>query len=281
MEGLEASLVRLSALEFSGRIDSEYYQKLFLELEATVAGGPSSRLGTLAEFLIGPFGSSFTVENYVEERVYRYIRGKDVKPLTLKDNDNVYMAEEDFGRLIKYALREDDVLVSVVGTIGNAALVTPRDLPAVFSCKNSVIRTSSLNPAYLTVYLNCKFGSSLMLRKERGAIQKGLNLDDLKDVIVAAPSSSIQIAIESAFRRSLALSQQAKSAIMHAENLLLRDLGLSDWMPPEPLSYSANVSDVFRAGRLDARFFAPRIQVLLDILGRDGRLLRHLGACCT
>ena len=42
-----------------------------------------------------------------------------------------------------------------------------------------------------------------------------------------------------------------------AEQLLIRSLGLGNWKPPEPLSYVASSADAFRAGRLDAQFFAP------------------------
>ena len=53
----------------------------------------------------------------------------------------------------------------------------------------------------------------------------------------------------------------------------LQALGLADWTPPEPLSYTARASSAIAAERMDARFFAPRIQVLLDILNRDGRVV--------
>lgn len=278
MGGLEASLVSKSTLEFSGRIDSEYYQKKFLKLEAEVQAKACVPMGDAADFLIGPFGSAFTVDNYTDVEDYRYIRGKDVKPLTLMDNDNVFMPEHDYRRLERYALREDDVMVSVVGTIGNAALVTDKDLPAVFSCKSSVVRPETLNPVFLTVYLNCRHGRNLTLRKERGAILKGLNLDDLKDVLVFEPSHDFQRIIEQAFRAALNLTEQSKGLQVEAEETLLAALGLADWKPPEPLSYSARASDAFAAGRLDARFFAPRIQALLDILGRDGRSLGDLAA---
>ena len=45
------------------------------------------------------------------------------------------MDGEDFNRLSKYSLKADDILVSVVGTLGNACIVSEKDLPAVFSCK--------------------------------------------------------------------------------------------------------------------------------------------------
>ncbi|MBY5976153.1 hypothetical protein KUV39_05825 [Phaeobacter italicus] len=278
MEGLEVSFVSNNSLEYSGRIDAEYYRKEFLELEEAVLSRNGVELGSLADFLIGPFGSAFTVDNYTDDASYRYIRGKDVKPLTLMDNDNVFMPETDYYRLRRYALREDDVMVSVVGTLGNAALVTPKDLPAVFSCKSSVVRPDSLNPVYLTAYLNCRYGRGLLLRKERGAIQKGLNLDDLRDVLVFEPSEGSQINIERAFRAALSLQERSKSLLGAAEKKLLDALGLADWTPPEPLTYTARAENVFASGRFDARFFAPRIQVLLDLISVDGRTVGDVAA---
>lgn len=52
---------------------------------------------------------------------------------------------------------------------------------------------------------------------------------------------------------------------------MLSALGLADWTPPEPLVYTARASDALTSKRLDARFFAPRIQALLDLLSVDGR----------
>lgn len=210
-------------------------------------------MGDAADFLIGPFGSAFTVNNYTDVEDYRYIRGKDVKPLMLMDNDNVFMPEADYRRLERYALREDDVMISVVGTIGNAALVTAKDLPAIFSCKSSVVRPEKLNPVFLTVYLNCRHGRNLTLRKERGAIQKGLNLDDLKDVLVFEPSQGFQCVVEQTFRGALDLTEQSKGLQEQAEETLLEALGLADWTPPEPLSYSARSSDALAVWRTSGR----------------------------
>ena len=266
----------IKELEFSGRIDAEYYRPEMLAYESTVQQKLSVKMGAAADFLIGPFGSSFTVENYTDDRSYRYIRGKDVKPLTLMDNDNVYMPEADYTRLKRYALREDDILVSVVGTLGNSAIVTKESLPAIFSCKSTVVRPKSLNPKYLTVYLNCEYGSKLLARKERGVIQTGLNLDDLKDLPVFQPSIEFQSRIADAFEESLKQVDLGKAKQAEAETALLSALGLAGWTPPEPLSYTARAADALSAARLDAQFYAPRIRALLDVLGRDGRSLSDI-----
>ena len=224
MDGLELSEVNLLNLEYSFRFDAEYYKPTMLYYESIIENHSGSKLlSDCADFLIGPFGSAFTVDNYTEDRTYRYIRGKDVKPLQLMDNDNVYMPESDYNRLIRYALKENDILVSVVGTIGNAALVMNKDLPGIFSCKSTVVRVRGIQAPYLLAYLNCKFGQSLLLRKERGAVQKGLNLDDLKTLNVFIPNDPnefFQSEISKLFVTSCELLAKSKEIYKEAEELL-------------------------------------------------------------
>ena len=64
--------------------------------------------------------SSYDTSLYVEQSNYRYIRGQDVKPFLLQDTSPRYMEERDFNRLNKYALATNDILISVVGTLGKA-----------------------------------------------------------------------------------------------------------------------------------------------------------------
>lgn len=59
------------------------------------------------------------------------------------------MTEMDFNRLKKYALSENDILISVVGTLGNACIIQKDELPAIFSCKSTAIKTSGCDPFYL------------------------------------------------------------------------------------------------------------------------------------
>ena len=65
----------------------------------------------------------------------------------------------------------NDILISVVGTLGNACIVQKEEIPAIFSCKSTVIKAKRVDPFYLLSYLNSKYGKTLLLRKERGAIR--------------------------------------------------------------------------------------------------------------
>lgn len=68
----------------------------------------------------------------------------------------------------------------------------------------------------------------------------------------------------------------SNSSLAEAQNALLDALGLVGWTPPEPLHYTAKSSEAFASKRLDARYFAPRIQALLDLLTVDGRTVRDV-----
>jgi restriction endonuclease S subunit len=267
LEGLEISEVLLSDLEYSGRLDAEYYRPEFLSNEGLLRARNGRPLSSLSDFLIGPFGSAFTVENYTEDKSYRYIRGKDVKQMCLMDDDNVYMPKVDFERLSKYALRENDILVSVVGTLGNAAIVEEEHTPAIFSCKCTVLRTYGIRSHYLLAYLNSKYGRSLLLRKERGAIQKGLNLDDLKTLDVYVAGKELQEAIEQLYYESIEKKKCSKSTYAQAEALLLNTLCMAGFSPStEGINIKSFKESFAATGRLDAEAYQPKYDQLRDIL---------------
>jgi len=147
------------------------------------------------KFITGPFGSEFNTENYVSDGKHRYVRGKDVKDFFLTDEDNVYIPPKDYDRLKKYSLNVGDILVSVVGTPGIAAIVDKAVPPAIFSCKSTTYRTQAINPFYFIAYLNSTYGRKLLERSVRGAVQTGLNIDDLRDLPVYVPSVESQTLI--------------------------------------------------------------------------------------
>jgi hypothetical protein len=65
----------------------------------------------------------------------------------------------------------------------------------------------------------------------------------------------------------------AETALSRAEKELLNSLGLSNWQPPQPLSYVRSSRDACAAGRLDAEYFAPRVIELLRYLRKGNRRL--------
>ena len=225
------SIIKKSELEGAHRLDAEYYQPEYLESERIIKLSSSYKLWRDIEgkFITGPFGSEFNVENYIVDGHYRYVRGKDVKEFFLLDNDNVYIPEKDFARLKKYALDMGDILISVVGTLGNTVLIDKDNLPAIFSCKSTAFRTKIIDPHYFVAYLNCKYGRGFLERSVRGTVQAGLNINDLKDLVVYIPTIQEQTAIGSMVKNARNELENSKSLYSQAENLLLEELGLTNF----------------------------------------------------
>lgn len=267
LDGLEIQEILYSKLEFTRRMDSEYYKKIYTDYEDKIYQRANDKLKNKANFLIGPFGSAYDTSNYTEVLGYRYVRGQDVKPFVLKDTEPRYMTKEDYERLKKYALKPQDILVSVVGTLGNACIVKESDVPAIFSCKSTVIRVNDVNPYYLIAYLNSRYGRALLLRKERGAIQKGLNLDDLKELDVPLFSDSLYMAVQNMLTESEVYIEQSKSAYAQAEYLMEKELGFDSYVDPKEVYSVKNFSEVFGVSdRIDAEYYQEKYDRLESIL---------------
>lgn len=266
MDGLECSEIKKSELEFSGRIDAEYYQKKHLQYQNIIKAHNALPLCKVANFLIGPFGSAYDTGSYIEESGYRYIRGQDVKPFLLQDLSPKYMKESDYVRLNKYALNANDILVSVVGTLGNACIIQEHEIPAIFSCKSTAIKAISVNPFYLVSYLNSKYGRCLLTRKERGAIQKGLNLDDLKTLEIPLFSDLLYKNIEILIRRAFESIGKAKQIYTECEEKLCEIVGNPAETGNKLYSIKTLKNSFLVSGRLDAEYYQPKFDTLFDEL---------------
>lgn len=72
------------------------------------------------------------------------------------------------------------------------------------------------------------------------------------------------------------MTAELKKQLEKASEVLLTALGLSDWMPPEPLTYTARAADVFASGRFDAQYFMPaKEQVKQSLASLPGQPLAN------
>jgi type I restriction enzyme, S subunit len=268
------------------RIDSEFFRPDYFFAEAQTRQCKTEDLGRLGSFTPGPFGSAFHVRNYDFQSPYRYIRGRDVKPFFLLEDDNRYIPSSDFHRLQKYAVRAADLMISVVGTLGNVAICTEEETPAMFSCKSTLFRSTGVDPYYLLAYLNCKYGHLCLQRRQRGAVQTGLNIEDLRTIPVPRFGEKIESAIsENIYTAQLNL-KLSQDTYQKGQHLLESELGLNNLNFQKPAGYMARfstvgLSDTFSAGRIDSQCFAPNSLFYEKWLGMHASCNRlgHLLQC--
>ena len=244
------------------RIDSEFFRPSHLYAEQQTRKCNTADLGRLGRFIPGPFGSAFHVKNYDVQSCYRYLRGRDIKPFFILDDDNRYIPEEDFKRLQDYAIQPNDLMISVVGTLGNVAVCTPNETPAIFSCKSTLFRSQEIDPYYLLAFLNCNQGQLCLLRRQRGAVQTGLNMEDLKTIPIPRFGSKVESEIASSIYLAYKALLESKEQYTKAQHLVESELGLDKLNFKKPVGYTARFSEVISNDRLDADFYQKKYKQL-------------------
>lgn len=274
MEGLEATIARSSELERTARIDAEYFQKRFLHSAALIERWDRDHVAALTHV---SDGNHFSIsEDFVEDGV-PYYRGQDVTGrFFVETAAPIHITREAFDQkhMVRSHLKKGDVLLSIIGTIGELSLVASKD-PATCSCKLAILRPRNVSPEYLAVFLRSEHGQNQIERMTRGAVQKGLILEDMDQLWVSRVSEKFEKRIVEAVQASRATRNLMTRKQAQAEEDLLTAFGLSRWEPPEPIAYRQKLSSMQSAKRMDAEHFDPRHLYAEEVISR--RPFKQLG----
>ena len=81
-------------------------------------------------------------------------------------------------------LKKGDVLLSIVGTIGSLATVSS-SAQATCSCKLAILRPKKIADSdVIALFLRCKYGQNQIKKFTRGAVQMGLILEDMEQIVI-------------------------------------------------------------------------------------------------
>jgi hypothetical protein len=271
LEGLEVTEMRLSDVREDNdklRIDSGYFSKPMLAADKNVRAyvGGYDELGQLfSRFVKGIF--DINAESYVDTGV-PFLRILNLRSGVIDDANLVFIPEAIHEAEQKTELHKGDVVLSKTAYPAASVVTLDRCNTSqdTVATRLSSYGRSTYTPEALVAYLNSSLGKCLLWRQFQGNVQLHLSLDDGRKVPVPRMGKALQEAITGCFRAANQSRESAKLAQANAEQLLLSELSLVDWQPPQPLSYVCSSRNVFAAGRLDAEYFAPRVAELLQRL---------------
>ena len=278
MEGLEATVVEYSDWRQDNdalRLDSEYQLKAHRAAIELVCTFGALQFKDDAPEIIHPHE---IIREYVEEDGVWFLRAQNVRPMQIDPRNKVMISEADADKLLRNVVKREDVLVTRTGANRGQCAFFDRDERAIASSHTFIIRPKTIDPEFLTLFLNTAHGVAQIDKGVFGAAQPEVAPYYLGNIWVPKISPALMTRLKTAFSNSKAQAAKAEVGIGEAETVLLAALGLANWTPPEPLAYTARASDVYVSGRFDARFFAPRIQALLDLLAVDGRTIADVAA---
>ena len=119
---------------------------------------------------------------------YRMLSAKNIfnRKINFFEDDR-RISKEDFEKEnSRTKLENNDIVLTIVGTIGRTALVKATDINLTFQRSVAVIKTFILQE-YLELFMNSKFFNQELYKNAKGTAQLGIYLNKLKDLKIAIP----------------------------------------------------------------------------------------------
>ena len=277
MEGLEASIMPTREWckdnAFS-RLDSEYQIKAHRAAIVLLEQFGAVQFKDDRPEILHP---KEITRQYVAGGGIWFLRAQNVRPLRIDPTNQVLISQGDADTLCRNELAADDVLITRTGANRGECAIYDRKERAVASSHAFIVRPRKIDPQFLAVFLNSHFGKAQIDRGVYGAAQPEIAPYYLRNIWVPTISASLVARIKWACDATKAKLAFSEIKQMEAEDTLLAALRMTDWTPPEPLSYTARITDVFAANRMDAEHFRPKYSAAFEHIHAAGVETSPLG----
>ena len=266
MDGIECSIISKSELERTLRIDSEFYQNRYLIADQKMR---SLDYESLVRYVDVSDGNHAGISDKFTDEGVPYYRGQDSGTFFIENSNPICIDKDSFNMPImrRSHLKKNDVLLSIVGTIGAVSLVYSNK-DATCSCKLAILRPKNTdNAELLAVFLNSKYGQMQIARYTRGAVQKGLILEDMDQLIMPEFREDFRNTIRSIVMRAFEQDASANVSISDAQTMLSDCLNMGDiGLLNMPIAVKKLSESLLKSGRLDAEYYQPKYDALFEAL---------------
>lgn len=216
---VSCSIKSFSAVQSTGRLDSEYYQPKYDELFEHLAKYKCTKLGDIVAIKKSIEPGS---DSYIEEGI-PFIRVSDVNKFEIGKTD-LHLSPKEFNIEVLRP-HKDTIIFSKDGSIG-IAYKCEKNLDIITSgaLLHLDIRNENILPDYLTLVLNSIVTQLQAERDSNGAIIQHWKLDDIKKIIVPVLPMQIQSLIAEKVQKSFALRKQSKRLLEQAKRMVEEEI---------------------------------------------------------
>jgi type I restriction enzyme S subunit len=223
----KAEALRQKRKQAIGLLD-DYLKSVFLEMFGPIARNYDKweevKLGDLAEnkkgsMRTGPFGSDLKHSEFVDHGVAVIGIDNAVKN-KFEWGQRRFITEEKYQKLKRYTLFPDDVIITIMATIGKSAVI-PKDIPLSINTKHLASITLNKQKAN-SYFISYSIHSNPYIKrqiegKNIGAIMPGLNLSIIKDLKIKKPPIVLQNKFEILYHKTESLKQSMFSQLTELE----------------------------------------------------------------
>jgi len=149
----------------------------------------------ITEAVAGPYGSSLTKAMYTKQG-YRVYGQQQVIPDNFSVGD-YYISAEKFAEMIRYHVTPNDVLVSVMGTVGRIAVVPESAEPGIINPRLVRYRPdfNKIRARYVQLAMQASPSQTQLAEGAKGTTMEGLNMQILGRLLILVPPLQEQDAI--------------------------------------------------------------------------------------
>ena len=275
--------VQFSHLYRHLRVDAEFYKPEYLGLEDVLEN--KGNLYPLRKYCNYIKKGIFDIspELYISAGI-PLIRTSEIKNPLINFSTTVFLDKETHRLHYKTELKPNDIVMTKIGAyIGDIAILPNKYERYNFSqnVTGLSVHSGTINPKYLFAFLLSRFGHLQITRIIMLSGQGKIELEDIRDISVYEASVDFQLNISSLVEIGQLYISKSESIFKDAEDLILSELGLTNWQPKHQLSFIKNYSDTEQAGRIDAEYYQPKYEEIVNIIKGYSGGWDTLGNLCT
>lgn len=258
MDGHECTEIFLSQLERTNRIDAEFYKKKSIKIVRLLEEIHAKPLTDYVDF---SDGNHMGISDKFVDKGVPYYRGQDIHNFFIEDAKPICIDKDTFNDsyMRRSHLKKYDILLSIVGTIGEVALVSKEE-KATCNCKLAILRPFYKEKAALiAIYLKTRYGFDQVDKFKRGAVQMGYLLEDINQILIPNFSSEMEKVIARTVEGIKTLTDKSNLQYALAEKCLLKEIGIDmSFIVSGGVSVKGFMECFNVENRIDAEFYQPK-----------------------
>lgn len=259
------------------RFDAQFFSPKYQFLEEIFTTHKTDKLSDISNISDG--NHLKIAEEFDQNKGVRYLRGQDLsKKMTITDLSIVKIAESSYNKLERSHIFNGDVLLGIVGTIGNIGLVYKHDEKLVANCKIAILRPKNnlITSEYLYGYLSSSIAQDQIQKSVRGSVQTGLVLPDIADFRVLRADARFEEMIGNKVSNAHQLLKSCRQTYLSTNKMLEEEIGGIKTLQNEETCFEENLDNIVLKNRFDSEYYKPKFNNFFKQLTSKGMTFKKL-----
>jgi restriction endonuclease S subunit len=208
----------------TGRLDAEYYQPKYEEIEKKIKQFPCELVGNICSNInYGTVPTSLYTEN---REGIPYIKGMNLKNLKITGTlDRIINTDE---LPDKFYTKTGDIVISQMGTVGDVGIITKKEenyLFASFTIRIRIKDRERFNPYYVGLYIQ-NIAKEWYLHRNiaQASVRQNTDLPTIKNMYIPIIEMNIQYQIAELIEKSFSLRKESELLLDEAKRMVEKEI---------------------------------------------------------